>query len=79
VSSPLEAALLGDEQRQIWQAIQQLSIKLRSVVILRYYHNLPYNDIANVLQCPIGTVRSRLNAAHVQLQRQLEENSDARQ
>lgn len=75
--SPLEAALLSDEQRRIWQAVQHLSMKLRSVVILRYYHNLPYSDIANILGCPIGTVRSRLNAAHVQLQRHLEDDNDA--
>lgn len=78
ILSPLEVALIGDQQRRVWLAVQQLSLKLRTVVILRYYHNLPYAEIAQIVQCPIGTVRSRLNAAHTHLQRNLEEYVDAK-
>src|SRR5512145_1073958 len=74
LESPLEAALIGEEQRRVWQAIQQLSLKLRVVVVLRYYQDMSYADIAQILECPIGTVRSRLNAAHTQLQKILKED-----
>jgi RNA polymerase sigma-70 factor, ECF subfamily len=65
--------LLRDEtQRHIWQAVQRLSEHAREVVVLRYYQDLQYGEIAQVLTCPLGTVKSRLNAAHTQLRRALE-------
>lgn len=72
--SPLDAAVLSDEQRRIWRCVGQLSLKLRTAVVLRYYHDLSYAEIAEILECPIGTVRSRLAAAHAQLERALEES-----
>lgn len=52
-------------------ALFHLSPKLRATVVLRYYWDLSYSEIAEVLQIPIGTVRSRLNLAHRRLRRQL--------
>ncbi len=71
---PIDLALRGEEQRQIWHAVQQLPLKLRAVVVLRYYHDLSYDELATVLRCPIGTVRSRLHAAHAQLRAALAEH-----
>lgn len=48
-------------------AIQKLSPKLRSVVILKYKGELSYAEIAEVLNCSIGTVSSRLFEAHKKL------------
>jgi len=70
---PLDQALRGEEQQGTWQAIQSLPLRLRAVVVCRYYQDLSYEEIAQVLGCPIGTVRSRLHAAHTQLRRSLEE------
>ncbi len=53
----------GHEDVEIRQALHQLSPKLRSVIILRFYWNLSYAEIAQVLALPIGTVQSRLNQA----------------
>ncbi|HYF66086.1 MAG TPA: sigma-70 family RNA polymerase sigma factor [Herpetosiphonaceae bacterium] len=64
---PLQALIKDEEQRRIWRAVEGLSRKLRPVVVLRYFHNLSYEQIAEVLECPIGTVRSRLHAANAQL------------
>ncbi|HEY1012936.1 MAG TPA: sigma-70 family RNA polymerase sigma factor [Herpetosiphonaceae bacterium] len=64
---PLQAALRGEEQRRIWQAVGGLSLKLRAAVVLRYFHDLSYEQIAEALGCPVGTVRSRLHAANAQL------------
>ena len=68
---PLYTLIKDEEQRRIWQAVENLSRKLRSVVVLRYFHNLSYEQIAQVLECPIGTVRSRLHAASAQLRAHL--------
>ncbi len=52
-----------DESDTIRQAIEQLNPKQRAVIVLRYYWDLPYNDIAQVLDIPLGTVKSRINQA----------------
>ena len=39
----------------------------RSAVILRYYHDLPEEEVANILGCPRGTVKSRLHHAMARL------------
>ena len=73
---PLDLALRGEEQRRIWRAVQQLPIKLRAAVVLRYYHDLSYEELAQALACPIGTVRSRLHAAHAKLRADLDDHSN---
>jgi RNA polymerase sigma-70 factor (ECF subfamily) len=50
----------ADEQA-IQQALNRLSVKLRAVIVLRYYHELAYAEIAQILEIPLGTVQSRLN------------------
>ncbi|MBL4606809.1 MAG: RNA polymerase sigma factor RpoE [Pseudomonadales bacterium] len=60
VSSP-EAQLLTDEiQRTIWQALDELSEDLRAALTLREFEGLSYEEIAEILGCPVGTVRSRI-------------------
>lgn len=49
-------------------AIQKLSPKLRSIVALRYLENLSYEEVAEVLGCSLGTVKSRLARAHAALE-----------
>ena len=55
----------------MWRALQRLSDKLRAVVVLRYYLDLPYSEIARLLQIPVGTVKSRLSAALAALAKEL--------
>jgi RNA polymerase sigma-70 factor, ECF subfamily len=74
---PLEAVLHTEAQRRVWAAVGRLPIKLRVAVVLRYYHDLSYAEIAAALDCPVGTVRSRLHAAHARLRAALAEIPDA--
>jgi RNA polymerase sigma-70 factor, ECF subfamily len=55
------------EREQVRAAIQQLPIEFREIIILREYEELSYSEIANLLQCPIGTVMSRLARARSKL------------
>jgi RNA polymerase sigma-70 factor (ECF subfamily) len=55
------------EQEQVRNAIQQLSIDHREIIILREYEELSYREIATVLECPLGTVMSRLASARSKL------------
>lgn len=74
--SPLQRLVRDEAHRQVWDAVQHLPFKLRAVVVLRYYHDFSYAKTAEVLGCPIGTVRSRLHAAHARLRSNLEELDD---
>ena len=69
--SPSPEDQLGGEAA-IQQALRQLSEKQRVVVILRYYWDLPYAEISQILDIPLGTVKSRLNLALKTLHRELE-------
>jgi len=71
--SPLDALLDHEQQQQIWASIHHLPLKLRVVVVLRYYHDLSYEEIARIVDCPLGTVRSRLHTAHGRLRAALKE------
>src|SRR5262245_17334877 len=68
---PAAAALRAEREERVRRALDELSPKLRAVVILRYFENLSYDDLADVLQTSIGTVKSRLNRAHAALERVL--------
>jgi RNA polymerase sigma-70 factor (ECF subfamily) len=63
-----------DHQEQsalVRQALLQLPETLRSVVILRHYENLKFREIANLLEVPEGTVKSRMAEALGRLNRLL--------
>ncbi len=52
-------------------AVGRLSEKLRAVVVLRFYWELPHAEIAQILNVPLGTVKSRLSLALETLRREL--------
>ncbi|NIM93535.1 MAG: sigma-70 family RNA polymerase sigma factor [Anaerolineales bacterium] len=61
------------ENQAIDQALSRLSDKLRVVIILRYFLDLSYSEIAQVLDLPLGTVKSRLNMGLKKVRDGLEE------
>lgn len=65
--------LLQREQleQELGRAISALPEELRSAFLLREYDGLSYEDIARILECPIGTVRSRIFRARDAVDRQL--------
>ncbi|MCX7926258.1 MAG: sigma-70 family RNA polymerase sigma factor [Fimbriimonadales bacterium] len=70
--NPMESALNRELQQVVEQAIGSLSPKLRTVLLLYDVENLSYEEIARVLNIPMGTVKSRLNHARGQIQKQVE-------
>jgi len=65
-------AVAGREASEILQAtLQKLSPDLREAVILRDLQEMEYREIADVLQIPEGTVKSRINRGRVELARLL--------
>ena len=55
------------EREQVREAIQQLPVEFREIIILREYEELSYQEIADLLNCPVGTVMSRLARARSKL------------
>jgi len=55
------------EAEQVRAAIQELPRQFREVILLREYEELSYREIACILNCPVGTVMSRLGRARAKL------------
>jgi RNA polymerase sigma-70 factor (ECF subfamily) len=71
-----EAAILARErERDVEAALGRLGAKLRDVVLLRYSAELRYEEIAEALAIPVGTVKRRLFDAMERLRELLEERS----
>ena len=51
--------------------LHELKPKLRMAILLKYFEELSYDEMAAVLGCSKGTVASRLNRAHKALERKL--------
>ena len=64
---PHSVYVTGIEREQVQTAIQQLPVEFREIIILREYEELSYQEIAAVLDCPPGTVMSRLARARARL------------
>jgi RNA polymerase sigma-70 factor (ECF subfamily) len=72
-----KGALLNELQEKLNEALQKLSPKHRTVVILFEIEGLSHLEIADIMGCSVGTVRSRLHYAKQQLQGFLQEFVDA--
>ena len=66
-SDPLVEVTRQEEAGQLRQAIAQLPVEYREVLVLRELEDLSYRQIAAIVGCPIGTVMSRLSRARDQL------------
>jgi RNA polymerase sigma-70 factor (ECF subfamily) len=55
------------ETEKVRAAIQELSEEFREIILLREYEELSYQEIGRVLDCPVGTVMSRLGRARAKL------------
>jgi RNA polymerase sigma-70 factor (ECF subfamily) len=60
-SMPEETAITKMEYERLLKAMAALDTKYRSVLVLRYFNDLSYQEIADALKVPLGTVKSRLN------------------
>ena len=63
LEDPEEIAFAKFEVEDIHRALEQLSAPHRAVVELSYIHEFTYREIAHIMDCPEGTVKSRMNYA----------------
>jgi RNA polymerase sigma-70 factor (ECF subfamily) len=82
--SPEQSALQGEQQDEVQKYLQKLPSKYRAVIVLRYWHDFSYEEIANTLKLTPALVKARLHRARELLARYIqqekvseEERSDA--
>jgi len=74
--TPYALAEHRDLRSQLKQALETLPSTLRTAVVLRDLQELSYQEIADQLQLPEGTVKSRINRGRLELARQLKRMQD---
>ncbi len=60
---PDEHAVCRETEERVTKVVHSLPDHLREILVLAYFHQLPYKEIADILEIPLGTVKSRLHAA----------------
>jgi RNA polymerase sigma-70 factor (ECF subfamily) len=70
-SGPEATFAFQEHQKGIRQALKQLSPQLREAVVLRYWSGHTYEEIAQILRCPLPTAHSRVRLAYEQLHKLL--------
>ncbi len=72
-AGPEESLLRQESRKLVWEGLQLLSSEMRMALILRDLQGQSYEDIAEILGLPLGTVKSRVNRARIQLAQVLRE------
>jgi RNA polymerase sigma-70 factor (ECF subfamily) len=75
-----ENSLFGEELRAVVnETLADLPDDLRAAVTLREFDGLSYEEIAEVMECPVGTVRSRIFRAREAIDRRVQAQLDGRE
>lgn len=69
---PEDAIIQNEKEAILWQSLNQLDERFRTVVILRYFHELSVAEISDILSVNEGTIHSRLHSAREKLKNALE-------
>jgi RNA polymerase sigma-70 factor, ECF subfamily len=62
-AEPIAGLESGEERERVRSVLARMPDHLREVLVLSYYHQFAYKEIADILGVPLGTVKSRLHAA----------------
>jgi RNA polymerase sigma-70 factor (ECF subfamily) len=71
IDTPEHLALTEELRQTVSKAIQDLPEDLRTAILLREIEGLSYEDIAQTMECPVGTVRSRIFRAREAIDKKL--------
>ncbi|MEZ6188983.1 MAG: RNA polymerase sigma factor [Planctomycetota bacterium] len=75
--SPEDFAVLAEDAQRVRAAVERLPEKGRHALVLFYYQGLPYAEIAEVLEVPVGTIKSRIHNALAKLGKELAQKEGA--
>ena len=57
---PAQSAVLAEQKAQVQRAIEQLPPRQRTALVLAYYQQMSYRQVAEVLGCSVGTVKTHM-------------------
>jgi len=72
---PSDEAIRAEQKQQVRLAIEELPARQRATLVLAYYQQLSYSDVARTMGCSIGTVKMQMSRAMKTLARRLPEFS----
>lgn len=72
--NPLERVEIKEMKNEVNTALQMLPLEQREVIILRFYHDLSFKDIARITDANLSTVKSRYRRGMETLKKRLEVN-----
>jgi RNA polymerase sigma-70 factor, ECF subfamily len=72
IRTPAHSAELGERRERVRGAVLELPTEFREAVVLCLLEEMSYDEAARVLDCPIGTIRSRLHRGRALLLAKLE-------
>ena len=67
VNRPGYALEMAEEERRVQEALSRLSPEHRAVLVMKDMEGMKYEEMAEVLEVPVGTIRSRLHRARLEL------------
>jgi len=74
--SPENGMVKEESKKLIWESLNHLSPEIRMAVILRDIQGKKYEEIAEIINLPLGTVKSRVNRGRLQLAKILKEKKE---
>ena len=74
--SPENGIVREESKKIIWESLNHLSPEIRMAVILRDIQGKKYEEIAEIIHLPLGTVKSRVNRGRLQLAKILKEKKE---
>lgn len=72
-ASPSDVAEQEDLREKVWEGLWNLETEEREIIVARDFLHLSYQELADLMDCPIGTVMSRLYYARKKLGKQLKD------
>ncbi len=67
-----ETAITNLQYKELMNILMKLPYEKRATFILKHYYGYKYEEIAQILDCPVGTVRSRLHNAIKEIMKEME-------
>ncbi len=74
---PEQSAMIGDQQQWLRGALKILNADQREAIVLCYFEGLPLQEIADAMDCPTNTVKTRLHHARRKLHDWMASNAEA--
>ena len=75
-NEPSKKVIMAEQKEQVWQALELLPARQRATLVLAYFQQLSYPEVAQVLGCSVGTVKTQMYRALKTLAQRLPDISE---